>query len=91
MNADSQDVEQISNALTSNTALLELTCSSHAISAQAARKLGAALQHNSRLKTISIGSSSFGDEVSTREIPAAMERARSFAQQPAADLKPMIY
>jgi hypothetical protein len=56
-------VAQLSSALQGNTVLQELICCSHAISSAAAAKLGGMLQHNAQLQQISIGNSSFGDEV----------------------------
>jgi hypothetical protein len=58
------DVEALSKALQGNSSLQELTCSSHSISAAASSALGAMLQHNRALKRISIGNSSWGDQVS---------------------------
>lgn len=57
------DVESLARAVRSNSILEELTLSSHSISAAASEALGAALQHNRGLKRISIGNSSWGDQV----------------------------
>lgn len=58
------DVEALSKALQGNSSLQELTCSSHSISPAASAALGTMLQHNRALRRISIGNSSWGDQVS---------------------------
>lgn len=57
------DVEALARALSKNSVLQELTASSHPISAAGSAALGAALQHNTALKRISVGNSSWGDKV----------------------------
>lgn len=65
------DVEALSKALQGNSSLQELTCSSHSISPAASAALGAMLQHNRALRRISIGNSSWGDQVSVSPWTAA--------------------
>jgi hypothetical protein len=57
------DVEALAKALRGNSILSELNLCSHPLSAEAAAVLGSSLQHNSGLKRISIGNSSWGDQV----------------------------
>jgi hypothetical protein len=57
------DVEALAKALHNNSILQELNCSSHSITADASAALGAMLQHNHGLKSISVGNSSWGDQV----------------------------
>jgi replicative DNA helicase len=57
------DVEALAKALHNNSILQELNCSSHSITTDASAALGAMLQQNHGLKRISIGNSSWGDQV----------------------------
>jgi hypothetical protein len=57
------DVEALAKALHNNSILQELNCSSHSLTADASAALGTMLQHNRGLKRISIGNSSWGDQV----------------------------
>lgn len=58
------DVEALATALKQNSSCTELICSSHSVSLNGSVHLGRMLQHNKTLQTISIGNSSWGDEVS---------------------------
>lgn len=57
------DVEALAKALHDNSILQELNCSSHSLTADASAALGTMLRHNRGLKRISIGNSSWGDQV----------------------------
>jgi hypothetical protein len=58
-----KDVNLLSEALEQNNVLQELICSSHPMSQEAAARLGAAIEKNTTLQRISIGDSTFGDQV----------------------------
>lgn len=58
-----EDVEALAKALHTNSILQELNCSSHSVTAAASAALGSMLQHNRGLKRVSIGNSSWGDQV----------------------------
>jgi hypothetical protein len=58
------DVAALCRALKGNSVLTELTCSSHPIGVSASAELGAMLRGNSSLQHLSVGNSSWGDEVS---------------------------
>lgn len=60
---DEGDVEKLADALGRNTNLLELDLSSHRISSSMAARLARSLQTNESIQRISIGDSSFGDQV----------------------------
>lgn len=57
------DILKLADALGRNTNLLELDLSSHCISPSMAAMLARGLQTNASIKKISIGDSTFGDEV----------------------------
>ncbi|KAF6260206.1 hypothetical protein COO60DRAFT_916077 [Scenedesmus sp. NREL 46B-D3] len=71
------DVAQLSSALQDNTVLQELICCSHAISSEAAARLGAMLQQNRQLQHISIGNSSFGDEALSALVSGGLQQNKS--------------
>jgi hypothetical protein len=56
-----QDVAGLCDALRTNTALTELSCSCHPVPPPAAARFGAALAANGALRSVSIGDSSLGD------------------------------
>jgi hypothetical protein len=57
------DILKLADALGRNTNLLELDLSSHRISPSMAAMLARGLQANASIQRISIGDSTFGDEV----------------------------
>lgn len=69
------DVEALAKALHDNSILQELNCSSHSLTADASAALGTMLQHNRGLKRISIGNSSWGDQVSCLIVSGARRAA----------------
>lgn len=58
-----EDAGRLADALSRSETLVELNLSSHAISPRVAGILGAGLKSNQSIKFISIGNSTFGDEV----------------------------
>jgi hypothetical protein len=60
-NPSAQDVAGLCDALRTNTALTELSCSCHPVPPPTAARFGAALAANAALRSVSIGDSSLGD------------------------------
>lgn len=58
-----EDAGRLADALSRSETLVELNLSSHAISPRVAGILGAGLKSNQSIRFISIGNSTFGDEV----------------------------
>lgn len=57
------DAVALCDALQSNTVLIDLNISSHAVTPAMASAFAAALAANSTLKSLALGNASFGDEV----------------------------